>query len=55
MHMMVKVGLWLKKCWHHLLYVDAISLFAKRNALNSKKLMKIVNIDEENIHIYRTT
>ena len=40
-----------KKCWHDLLYVDVISFLLQ----GSKKLMKIVNVEEENPHIFWTT
>ena len=40
-----------KNCWHHSSYADAIALFVTRK---SEKLMKIVNIDKENLHIFWT-
>ena len=43
-----------KKCWYHLLYVVFICIcnlslayLQKENVKKSKKIMKIVNIDEE--------
>ena len=46
-----------KKCWDHLLYSDVIRFFVAKqgNVRKSKKLMKIVNTDGENIHIFITT
>ena len=40
-----------KKCWHNLLHVDVISFLLQ----GSKKLMNIVNAEEENPHIFWTT
>ena len=52
----VKQPIWsslkVKKCWHHLLYAGNISLFATKKY---EKLIKIVNINEENLHIFWTT
>ena len=47
----------IKKSWHHLLYIYVISLFATRtrNCQKTEKMMKIVNIDEENLHISQMT
>ena len=44
-----------KKFWHNLLYADLITLFVTRKYQKIPKLMKIVNIDQENLHIFRTT
>ena len=46
-----------------MLYADVIRLFTRRKCHNikkkkkkkKKKLMKIVNIEEENLHIFQTT
>ena len=49
-----KVGWKLKKCWDHVI-CDVISLVATRKCQKIKKLLKINNIDEENLHIFCTT
>ena len=41
----------MRKCWHHLLYAKTISFFVKK----SEKLVEVVNIDGENVHILWTT
>ena len=38
------------QCCHHLFYVYVISLFAIRECQNFKKFMKIININEKNLH-----
>ena len=45
-----------KKYWHPLLSSDVIKLFATRKCQEiPKKMMKLANIDKENLHIFRTT
>ena len=46
-----------KNCWHHLLYAVICTLvyLQQGNVKKSKNLMKVVNINEENCHIFRTT
>ena len=50
-----KVGWRLKNCWRRLLYAEVISFFATSKCQKSKKLMKVVNIEEENLHINTTS
>ena len=38
----------------HLLYAEFISFFVTRKCQKSEKLMKTVNIDGENLHIFWT-
>ena len=35
--------------------ITSLVCLQQGNAKNFKKLMKLVNIDEENLHIFRTT
>ena len=44
-----------KKCWYHLLYVTSLGSLLQGNVKKSGKLMKVVNIDGENLYIFRTT
>ena len=44
-----------KKCWYHLLYVTSLVSLLQGNVKKSGKLMKVVNIDGENLYIFRTT
>ena len=38
-----------------MLYADVISLFATRKWQKIQKMIKIVNINKENLHIFGTT
>ena len=44
-----------KKCWRHLLYVMSLVSLQQENVKKSEKMIKIVNIEEENAHIFRKT
>ena len=48
-------NLFKKTYWGHLLYANVIRFFATGNIKKCRKLMEIVNIEEENLHIYWTT
>ena len=45
----------MKKCRHYLLYGDDITFFVTWKYKQNGKLMKIVNIGGENLHIFWTT
>ena len=47
-----------KKCWDHLFYADAISFFIARKCQKIRKIDEnslIINIEEQNLHIFWTT
>ena len=39
-----------KECWHHLLYVDVISVFVIRKCQKIRRIDEIVNIDGKNLN-----
>ena len=44
------------KSWHHLLYADGISFFGTTKCQKiQKKLIKLANIDDKNLHIFWKT
>ena len=45
-----------KKCWHHLLYADIISFISlkRENVKKYEKSVEVVNIEERNLHIFKT-
>ena len=44
-----------QQSWCYLLFVDVISFFATRKCQKPKKLVNVVNIEEENLHIFWTS
>ena len=39
---------------HHLLYADVLSFFVTRKSQNIRKIVKIVNVEEENLYMFWT-
>ena len=49
---LIRSRLKVKKCWDHLVYADFISFFVARKCQKIRKMMKIVNIEDENLHAF---
>ena len=39
---------------HHLLYADVLSFFVTRKSQNIRKIVKTVNVEEENLYMFWT-